>query len=659
MSQVVSEAVMQVASGQSESMRIGGYRQLFVDDHVVERRINCRREFNQVEKASFNPIIVCDKPWERGEGWYIERMTLIDDPHYGLLRAWYETIKTYKDRPSETYMCYATSQDGVHWHKPNLGIVEFDGSKDNNIVAHPKSEASSMRWFDLDPREKDPSHRYKSLDRGPNGQFIPKYSADGFRAATAPDKLTRMTFYDDCTPPVWDPQADCWVFYRRSWSGGIHGKGTRQKGIALSEDPTLEKWFPKNHLIIEADELDAEEAARRGADLGEFYAMMGFPYQGMWFGGVELLWRTVGHRDENGTMIDNDDGPQDMQLAWSRDLLHWQRPNPRQQFIPLGASSDWDAGMIYGIARPLIKDDEIWFYYNGFRCDHFCDSLYGNNTFDRMKSDPRWTGTPWLHDHEWNSSSAAIGLAKLRLDGFAHLETGYVAGLMTTKPIMMTGRAIGINAAVDGGMTVVEIQDEAGQRLEGFSIDDCDPFTGDSLRHEVTWRGSADLSSLRGRTVRLHFRMRQTRLYAFWLVDGGESSPSPRQRVRAAVEALPPDLVDRLGEMDVPERIDVRQLLISYRGHGIPATRTKEEALRLANQLLAKIKQAPEKFDEIAREHNETAWDEHHERSMWGPMVRGQVSPEFEWVAFQLNVGEITPEPVDTPAGFQIIKRVG
>ena len=119
-------------------------------------RINCRREFNQVEKASFNPIIVCDKPWERGEGWYIERMTLIDDPHYGLLRTWYETIKTYKDRPSETYMCYATSQDGVHWHKPNLGIVEFDGSKDNNIVAHPKSEASSMRWFDLDPREKRP-----------------------------------------------------------------------------------------------------------------------------------------------------------------------------------------------------------------------------------------------------------------------------------------------------------------------------------------------------------------------------------------------------------------------------------------------------------------------------------------------------------------------
>ena len=306
-----------------------------------------------------------------------------------------------------------------------------------------------------------------------------------------------------------------------------------------------------------------------------------------------------------------------------------------------------------------MKDDEIWFYYNGFRCDHFCDSLYGNRAADRLKADPRWAGTPWLHDHEWNSSSAAIGLAKLRLDGFAHLETGYVAGLVTTKPLVMIGRAIGINAAVDGGVTAVEVQNEDGQPLEGFSIDDCDPFTGDSISHEVTWRGSGDLSGLRGRTVRLHFRMRQSRLYAFWLVEGGESSPSPRQRVRAAVNELPPDPVDQLGEMDMQEQIDVRQLLISCRRNGIPAARTREEALRVANQLLAEIKKAPERFDEIAREHNEAAWDEHHERSMWGPMVRGQVSQEFEWVAFQLEVGEITPEPVDTPAGFQIIKRVG
>src|SRR5262249_53109552 len=31
-------------------------------------------------------------------------------------------------------ICYATSKDGATWVKPNLGLVEFNGSKENNIV---------------------------------------------------------------------------------------------------------------------------------------------------------------------------------------------------------------------------------------------------------------------------------------------------------------------------------------------------------------------------------------------------------------------------------------------------------------------------------------------------------------------------------------------
>ena len=30
--------------------------------------------------------------------------------------------------------CYAESKDGIHWKKPELGLVEFNGSKANNIV---------------------------------------------------------------------------------------------------------------------------------------------------------------------------------------------------------------------------------------------------------------------------------------------------------------------------------------------------------------------------------------------------------------------------------------------------------------------------------------------------------------------------------------------
>ena len=149
-------------------------------------------------------------------------------------------------------------------------------------------------------------------------------------------------------------------------------------------------------------------------------------------------------------------------------------------------------------------------------------------------------GKPRLHDwHEWNAMRASIGLAKLRLDGFAHLEALEVPGFIVTKPIVMSGRALGVNAAVDGGEVRVEIQDEAGRPIDGCSLDDCDRFVGDSVRHEVTWSGCADLSRLGGRVVRLRFWLRLAKLYSFYFVDADESRPSPSQRVTEALQAMP------------------------------------------------------------------------------------------------------------------------
>ena len=34
----------------------------------------------------------------------------------------------------EMAICYATSVDGLTWNKPELNLVEFKGSKANNIV---------------------------------------------------------------------------------------------------------------------------------------------------------------------------------------------------------------------------------------------------------------------------------------------------------------------------------------------------------------------------------------------------------------------------------------------------------------------------------------------------------------------------------------------
>ena len=42
-------------------------------------------------------------------------------------------VKTRKMRHDEEVACYAESKDGIHWTRPELGLVEFEGSKRNNI----------------------------------------------------------------------------------------------------------------------------------------------------------------------------------------------------------------------------------------------------------------------------------------------------------------------------------------------------------------------------------------------------------------------------------------------------------------------------------------------------------------------------------------------
>jgi hypothetical protein len=61
----------------------------------------------------------------------------------------------------------------------------------------------------------------------------------------------------------------------------------------------------------------------------------------------------------------------------------------------------------------------------------------------------------------------------------------------------------------------VELQDEAGKAIPGFSLRDCLPTEGDGVRLPVRWRGKAALAGLAGRPVRLHFALTSASLYGF------------------------------------------------------------------------------------------------------------------------------------------------
>jgi hypothetical protein len=104
-----------------------------------------------------------------------------------------------------------------------------------------------------------------------------------------------------------------------------------------------------------------------------------------------------------------------------------------------------------------------------------------------------------------------------RLDGFTCLEAGPGGGWAVTRPLVIDGSRLELNAAVSGAVRVGVLGTDY-SALDGFAPADCDAVTGDSVRHVVAWRGSSSLKGLIGRVLRLRFELADARLFAFEVV---------------------------------------------------------------------------------------------------------------------------------------------
>ena len=121
---IILAALCGAASAQ-DPVNIGSRRELFLDNLMVNRlEGGAQRVFHH--PVAREVVMKFDKPWEGnacGDG-----VVFRDGDIY---RMYYRAMDTSK-QPGFT--CYAESRDGIHWNRPDLGLVEFQGSKTNNIV---------------------------------------------------------------------------------------------------------------------------------------------------------------------------------------------------------------------------------------------------------------------------------------------------------------------------------------------------------------------------------------------------------------------------------------------------------------------------------------------------------------------------------------------
>lgn len=462
-------------------------KQLFVDDWLIEKSTGMQRTFFAAKKNGGNPLLVPEKPWEIPS--VLLSGSVIYDPRRteDRFRMWHLCYTPKHDakfsgfKSKEGCIAYAISADGLYWIRPALGLHEYQGSKDNNIVI---IGPYGFPGVIFDPRDTDPGRRYKAHARTSRGHTA-YFSPDGIHWSQ-PQEI-QLDGYDRSSIH-WDPVRQNWMASTKSWYRTAPGADIwRGRGYQASDDFLN---FREKSVFLVGTTPESGELC---------YALEPFYYESMYLG----IWARYRHEP---------DGLLDPQLAISRNGLNWERPcddslipltplpsgfvrhktagSPETGVDAFDPGVPWDYGNNnINILGPLRVKDELWFYYSGRSSDH--------------RTSPQ---------------TGAIGLATMRLDGFASMNTAE-QGTIVTRPLRLGDGPLRLNADASKGEIRVEILDTDQEPIGPFSAANAQPLTTDHLRHEVRWAGGADLSMLKGRTVRLRLTLHNAHLYAVWQGD--------------------------------------------------------------------------------------------------------------------------------------------
>jgi hypothetical protein len=303
----------------------------------------------EIRERSTEPLLRADKPWESEQ---VLGITVIREGT--LWRMWYASYDKDKKRDDDEYFCYAESPDGVHWTKPDLGLVEYGGNKHNNIlISGPQSKVAANYVFVDEGKGTD--QKYKLIYIKFNEKEAEPWwvyggtSADGIHWSLMPKPLCPK---NSDTQTTCIPDGDKYRLYTRIWRGGLNATGIRTIGYTESDHFGD---FPDPVEIFGPDERDPKgmdfytNAATKLTD--RLYVM--FP-----------------------TAFYSKDQTLRSHLAWSRDGVHFTRYG-REPVVNIGPKFDKMGAYVMPGAVPGDTPNSWWFYYFGTNDAHDYSILAG------------------------------------------------------------------------------------------------------------------------------------------------------------------------------------------------------------------------------------------------------------------------------------------
>jgi hypothetical protein len=485
------------------------------DDHSIPWRANLKLTMVQARKHPGNPVLTRGPEGapDHGHALIYGSVLRID----GKFRMWYlgmsQTATEHGQAPGFWRpMCYAESDDGVKWTKPELGLVDFNGSKQNNICLV-ESEVYSLTRVDdflsvmFDPDEPDPARRYKCAYIA----HMPFEEVRGGRSAIGPDEKRWGSFV--CATSAdglrWKVVGD-----RPANAGGERFEVSglyRFNGFYYAIGQLLSPWAFLN---------DGRDVGRCMLTYrsGDFEHWSGAKALGFVRPGQAIAQPVPGQQTHMGAGLWNrgnvmlglygqwQDGPKerpkdakshlwgtriDLGFIMSNDGIHFREPEPDFKTIPRGKDDEWDGLALLQAHAFANVGDETYIWYSHWDID----GLFRNQD---------------------------IGLATLRRDGF-----GYLSAQKTDAPAMCetasfeTGaKGMKLFVNVDGVSAdkpmQAELLDERALPLAGFSGADAAEVAQAGMRTEIVWKTALP----RDRKLSLRLRLPgggEGKLYALYV----------------------------------------------------------------------------------------------------------------------------------------------
>ena len=474
--------VSRLQAEENSPLEIGNRRELFVDDYLIGRLQGTELRLHHPVDEGI--VIKFDKPWE---GLFCGYCTIIQDGD--LYRAY------YRGRPSagadgdegEVY-CYAESKDGVNWTKPEFSLFEKQGFKKNNIVFADAAPMTHNFSPFLDTRPDVPrAERYKALGGTMKSGLVAFTSPDGIHwkqhpaGAVIPNEMVPYPYmFDSQNVAFWSPVEKRYLSYFRVFKDGI-------RRIVRTESDDFIHWSPP--VLMEYTSQGEK------APIEHLYTNQTHPYFR-----APHIYLAVAARFMPGRQVLTDEQAKEIGVhpRYFKDtsdaiLMTTRGGNTYQRTFLSGyitggiGAQNWVSRTNYP-ALNVVQTGPVEM------------SVYVNQDYAQ----------PTAHLRRYS----------LRLDGFASVRADYAGGELVTKPLIFDGSELSINFSTSAaGGIKVEIQDEAGQPIPGFTLADSREQIGNEVNRIVSWKGGKDLKSLSGKPVRLRFVMKDADLYSLQFTE--------------------------------------------------------------------------------------------------------------------------------------------